>query len=260
MTQAQHAHGLTARDIHLGFGGVKVLKDVSVSFKPGHVTGLIGPNGAGKTSFFNCLTGHYRNDSGEISLDGVALNGVAPPSRARLGIARTFQHVALSPELSVVENVMFGLHASRKSGLMDAFVPLPGSLSDRDESRTKAVGALAAVGLEAIADEPAHVVAPGTLRLVELARAMVGKPRALLLDEPAAGLNSSETRELIETLQRIAAPDLVMVVVEHDMELIMKICDVIHVLNFGALIASGTPEEIRSNKLVAEVYLGAADD
>jgi branched-chain amino acid transport system ATP-binding protein len=260
MDVLQQNHGLAADGVHLAFGGVKVLNEVSVRFAPGQVTGLIGPNGAGKTSFFNCLTGHYRNDKGAISLDGAALNGIAPAQRARRGIARTFQHVALSPELSVVENVMFGLHASRRSGLLDAFIPLPPSLSDREATRHRALGALEAVGLAVIADRPAHLVAPGTLRLVELARAMVGRPRALLLDEPAAGLNSSETRELIETLRKIAAPDLVMVVVEHDMDLIMQICDVIHVLNFGTLIASGTPAEIRADKVVAEVYLGGGDE
>lgn len=252
--------GLTAENVKLAFGGVEVLKDVSVSFKPGQVTGLIGPNGAGKTSFFNCLTGHYRNGGGQVRLDGAPLNRVTPARRARLGIARTFQHVALSPELSVIENVTFGLHAARSSGLFDAFVPLPANLSDRSEARFRAMQALEAVGLGAIANEPAHVIAPGTLRLVELARAMAGRPRALLLDEPAAGLNSSETHELIHTLKALAAPDLVMVVVEHDMDLIMEICDVIHVLNFGALIASGTPAEIRSDKTVAEVYLGASDE
>jgi branched-chain amino acid transport system ATP-binding protein len=260
MASVHTQQGLGAENVHLAFGGVKVLNDVSVRFAAGQVTGLIGPNGAGKTSFFNCLTGHYRNDKGAISLDGVALNGITPPRRARLGIARTFQHVALSPELSVVENVMFGLHATRTSGLLDAFVPMPSHLSDRGSTRDSAMTALEAVGLADIADRPAHLVAPGTLRLVELARAMVGKPRALLLDEPAAGLNSSETRELIETLRKIAAPDLVMVVVEHDMDLIMQICDVIHVLNFGSLIASGTPSEIRADKTVAEVYLGAGDE
>ena len=260
MDMANRGAGLVAKDVNLAFGGLQVLKNVSVSFGPGAITGLIGPNGAGKTSFFNCLTGLYRPSSGDISLDGRELKGVSASRRARLGIARTFQHVALSPELSVAENVQFGLHASRTSGLADALLPLPSAWSDREESRHKAIEALSLVGLSDLADVPAGGVAPGTLRLVELARAMVGRPRALLLDEPAAGLNSSETKDLVHTLRQIASSDLVMIVVEHDMDLIMQICDVINVLNFGSLIAAGSPAEVQANPLVAEVYLGAADD
>ncbi len=244
----------------LRFGGLHVLKDVSLAFRPGVITGLIGPNGAGKTSFFNCLTGHYRLSRGTVAFDGEVLNSVPTVGRARRGIVRTFQHAALCSELSLLENVIVGLNTSRRSGWLDALLPLPERLSDRAQARDLAWAALERVGLAAQADVLAATAAPGVMRLVELARASVGDPRVILLDEPAAGLNSAETAELARIIQRLKAPGRVIVVVEHDMELIMGICDAIHVLNFGAVVASGTPAEIQRDPRVAEIYLGSGDE
>lgn len=251
--------GLFVEQVDLSFGGLQVLKDVSLSFLPGQITGLIGPNGAGKTSFFNCLTGHYRPSKGGIVFNGEDLTTSSTVSRARQGISRTFQHAALCSELSLLENVIVGLNMSRQSGWADALLPLPGAWSDREKARNAARAALENVGLGDQEDLPAGSAAPGVMRLVELARASVGAPKAILLDEPAAGLNSAETAELARIVRQLRAPDRVIVVVEHDMKLIMDICDRIHVLNFGAVVASGPPDEIQRNPRVAEIYLGTSD-
>ncbi|WP_108663235.1 ABC transporter ATP-binding protein [Acuticoccus kandeliae] len=249
---------LATQNVSLSFGGLTVLKDVSLQFLPGEVTGLIGPNGAGKTSFFNCLTGHYRPVSGRIVFGGEDLTNIPTEGRARRGIARTFQHAALSPELTLLENVVVGLNMRRSTGWLDALLPLPAIWTDRDEARARAREALRSVGLADRENVLAGEAAPGVMRLVELARARVGEPRAILLDEPAAGLNSAETAACGEVVTMLRAPDRAVVIVEHDMELIMSVCDRIHVLNFGEVVASGTPGEIQRDPKVAEIYLGAS--
>lgn len=254
------AASLQADGLSLAFGGHRVLADVSLDFRAGQVTGLIGPNGAGKTSLFNCLTGLYRPQAGRIALGAMRLEGLAPARRARQGLARSFQHVALSADLSVVENVMFGRARLGRAGWADAFLPLPRGRRERAEARAAAEAVLARLGLSDVAEASPAALPPGTQRLVEIARAIVAEPRVLLLDEPAAGLNAAETRQLTEALRALAAPGFVMVVVEHDMDLIMAVCDRIHVLNFGHLIASGTPAEIRADPEVVRVYLGDPDD
>jgi len=251
---------LAAERISLSFGGHRVLSEVTLDFRAGQVTGLIGPNGAGKTSLFNCLTGLYRPQEGTIALGGRRLEGVAPDKRAREGLARSFQHVALCADLSVVENVMFGRARLGRAGWADAFLPLPRGRREAADAREAAGEVLARLGLSACAEASPASLPPGTQRMVEIARAIIAAPRVLLLDEPAAGLNAAETRQLTEALRALASPDLVMVVVEHDMDLIMEVCDRIHVLNFGRLIASGTPAEIRADPEVVRVYLGDPDD
>lgn len=251
---------LTGRDIQLSFGGNKVLQGLSLEFRPGEITGLIGPNGAGKTSLFNCLTGAYRPQGGSISFAGQELRGLSPAQRAARGIVRSFQTVALCPDLSVVENVMMGLARNYHAGWLDAFLPLRRGRTERAEMRDKAMAALQEFGLAPSADLLPEQLPPGNQRLVEIARAIVGNPRVLLLDEPAAGLNNSETRDLARALERLISPALVMVVVEHDMDLVMSLCDRIHVLNFGEFVACGTPEEIRKNPDVIRIYLGGEDD
>lgn len=251
---------LTGRDIQLSFGGNKVLQGLSLEFRPGEITGLIGPNGAGKTSLFNCLTGAYHPQGGSISFAGQELRGLSPAQRAARGIVRSFQTVALCPDLSVVENVMMGLARNYHAGWLDAFLPLRRGRAERVEMRDKAMAALQEFGLAPSADLLPEQLPPGNQRLVEIARAIVGNPRVLLLDEPAAGLNNSETRDLARALERLISPALVMVVVEHDMDLVMSLCDRIHVLNFGEFVACGTPEEIRKNPDVIRIYLGGEDD
>jgi len=254
------AQALHAERISLAFGGLQVLSDVHVDFLPGRITGLIGPNGAGKSSLFNCLTGLYLPQQGRVSLGAARLERLPPTARAAHGLARSFQRVALCPEMTVAENVMFGLTRLCKAGWFSAFLPLPSGRRERAEVRAKALAALDLVGVRDLADKVVAQLPPGPLRLVELARAMVAEPRVLLLDEPAAGLNSLETRDLTAALRRIASPALVMVVVEHDMDLIMQLCDTIYVLNFGRIIAHGSPADIQKNPEVARVYLGEADD
>ncbi len=254
------ADALTAEGINLAFGGHRVLTDVSLDFRAGQITGLIGPNGAGKTSLFNCLTGLYQPQQGSIALCGRRIEALPPARRAREGLARSFQHVALCPDLTVAENVMFGRARLGKAGWFDAFLPLPRGRAEAAEARAAAEKVLARLGLSAFSEALPASLPPGTQRMVEIARAIVAEPRVLLLDEPAAGLNAAETRHLTEALRALAAPDLIMVVVEHDMDLIMQVCDRIHVLNFGRRIASGTPAEIRADPEVVRVYLGDPDD
>ena len=254
------AQRLRAENLRLSFGAIQVLKDVSVELEPGQITGLIGPNGAGKTSLFNCLTGLYRPQFGRIAFGGVPLEALPPHRRAALGISRSFQHMALCPDLTVLENVMVGLTLERRSGWANAFLPLPSRTREDVSARRKALAALESLGIAAVAETLPAELPPGTLRLVEIARAMAGNPKALLLDEPAAGLNAVETRDLMRALQRLIRPDLVVVVVEHDMDLIMQLCDRIYVLNFGQIIAHGTPAEVRADPEVVRIYLGGDDD
>ncbi len=260
MSAVAEAAPLRVEALALSFGGIQVLQDIALQFQPGEITGLIGPNGAGKTSFFNCLTGLYAPQKGSILLGDMRLEGVPPAGRAALGFSRSFQHVALCPELSVVENVMIGLDRQSEGGWLDAFLPLPRGRRERTHNRQLALDALTRLGIADLADASPTQLPPGVLRLAEIARAIAGEPRVLLLDEPAAGLNSVETHELAEALKRLRSPGLVLVVVEHDMDLIMEVCDTIHVLNVGRLLASGKPAEIRANPDVVRVYLGDDDE
>jgi branched-chain amino acid transport system ATP-binding protein len=251
---------LRGEGIALSFGGIKVLRGLDVEFRSGEITGLIGPNGAGKTSLFNCLTGAYQSQSGSIMYDGNPLDGLSPAGRAARGVVRSFQTVALCPDLTVVENVMMGLARNYRAGWACAFLPLPRGRRETAEMRQAALSALASLGLANSADLLPQQLPPGMQRLVEIARAIVGKPSVLLLDEPAAGLNNAETRDLTRTLRTIASPDLVMVIVEHDMDLVMSLCDRIYVINFGEVIACGPPDAVRSDEKVVSVYLGSDDD
>ncbi|WP_109467149.1 ABC transporter ATP-binding protein [Albibacillus kandeliae] len=256
----QVTNALRGDGIALSFGGIKVLKGLDVEFRAGEITGLIGPNGAGKTSLFNCLTGAYRPQHGSITYAGTSLDGLPPAARAGKGIVRSFQHVALCPDLSVRENVMIGVARNYSAGWASAFLPLSAGRKERQDMAAAADRVLADLGLADSADLLPSELPPGTQRLVEIARAIVGKPSVLLLDEPAAGLNNSETRDLMKVLRKLASTDLVLVVVEHDMDLVMSICDRIYVLNFGEFVAVGTPEEVRGNEDVVRIYLGSDDD
>ncbi|UXS05483.1 ABC transporter ATP-binding protein [Agrobacterium tumefaciens] len=255
-----HSKLLKGNSISLSFGGINVLKGLNVEFRSGEITGLIGPNGAGKTSLFNCLTGAYQPQGGSITYDGRPLDGLSPAARASRGVVRSFQTVALCPDLTVTENVMMGLARNYHAGWASVFLPLAGGRRETAEMKQAALETLSSLGLAEAAGLFPQQLPPGMQRLVEIARAIVGKPSVLLLDEPAAGLNNAETRDLTRTLKSIASPDLVMVVVEHDMDLVMSLCDRIYVINFGEVVTCGAPDAVRTNERVVSVYLGSDDD
>ncbi|MCP3400844.1 ABC transporter ATP-binding protein [Bradyrhizobium sp. CCGB20] len=261
MTAMAGSDGLVAENIALAFGGLQVLSDVSLTLRPGVITGLIGPNGAGKTSLFNCLTGLYHGQRGNSRFGGRSLNGMGPAERAACGITRSFQNLAMCPDLSLLENVLVGLTLTRRSGWFSAFVPTPAQRAEQQDVERRAMAALNELGIASAAHDKPSDLPPGTLRLAEIARAIASGPRAILLDEPAAGLNAVETRDLMRALKRLMRPDLVLLVVEHDMDLIMELCEHIYVLDFGRMIANGSPAEIRAHPDVIRVYLGDdADD
>jgi len=243
--------GVTVR-----FGGLTALDDVTLSTAPRQVTGIIGPNGAGKTTLLNSVCGFVRPASGRISFDGHELTGVRPHRLADLGIARTLQGVGLFRGLTVAENVMVGATHAARAGFWSALFGLP--RSDRDERRLReqAAAALGRVGVAELADSMPGTLAYGLRKRVALARALVGHPRLLLLDEPASGLSEKELPELGGLIREFAA-EATVVVIEHRMDLMMSVCDTIFVLDFGKLIAAGPPAQVQADPAVTAAYLGA---
>jgi branched-chain amino acid transport system ATP-binding protein len=243
--------GVTVR-----FGGVTALEDVSLRAAPRQVTGIIGPNGAGKTTLLNATCGFVRPSAGTISFGGHELTGIRPHRLAGLGIARTLQGVGLFRGLSVIENVMIGATHAARAGFWSGLFGLP--WSDRDERRLReqATQALTRVGAAALADSMPDTLAYGLRKRVALARALVGRPRLLLLDEPASGLSEQELPELGDLIREFAEEASV-VVIEHRMDLMMSVCDTIFVLDFGKLIAAGPPDQVQADPAVTAAYLGA---
>jgi branched-chain amino acid transport system ATP-binding protein len=238
------------------FGGLTALDDVSISAAPRQVTGIIGPNGAGKTTLLNATCGFVKPSRGSITFDGHELTGIRPHRLAGLGISRTLQGVGLFRGLSVAENVMIGATNAARAGFWSGLFGLP--RSDRDERllREQAVQALSRVGAADLADSMPGTLAYGLRKRVALARALIGHPRLLLLDEPASGLSEKELPELGDLIKEFAAEASV-VVIEHRMDLMMSVCDTIFVLDFGKLIASGTPAQVQTDPAVTAAYLGA---
>ena len=239
---------LELRNVGLRFGGITALDDVSMDVEAGKVVGLIGPNGAGKTTAFNVITRLYQPDEGSVMFDGQELLKVPPHNVIRRGVARTFQNNELFPTMSVMDTVLIGAHSTTKF--------------KRDaECRAAAREALALVGIERYERRFVAGLAFGARKQVELARALASKPRLLLLDEPAGGLNHEEVAQLGAFIQRLRDElDLTVLLVEHHMNLVMRISDHVHVLNFGRMLASGTPDEIQRNPHVVEAYLGGEID
>ena len=248
---------LQANHVTIRFGGLTAVSDFNLSVAPGELLGLIGPNGAGKTTIFNMLTGVYKPTEGEIRIGGVSTAEMKPYQITSLGLARTFQNIRLFKELTVLENVKIGGHIHYKYSGTSAVLHTNRFHAAEDEAEVEAMKLLDIFDLRTRADHAAKNLPYGDQRRLEIARALAARPKLLLLDEPAAGLNDSETRALMRTIHDIRDRfQIAILLIEHNMELVMGICERIVVLNFGKTIAEGTPEQIRSNDAVVEAYLG----
>lgn len=249
---------LKAENVSEVFGGLKAVDDFNIYINKGELIGLIGPNGAGKTTAFNLITGVYRPTTGEITFDGSSIVGLKPYQITQRGITRTFQNIRLFSELSVLDNVKIAYHCHVKYGLLESVLRMGRYFSEEEEIEKESLNLLKIFKLDEHANEVAKNLPYGAQRRLEIARALAAKPKLLLLDEPAAGMNPQETHELMEMIQWIRKQfGLTVLLIEHDMSLVMGICERIYVLEYGIIIASGTPEEIQNNPEVIRAYLGA---
>ena len=252
---------LNVRNVTMNFGGINAIKDVSFEVNSNELVGLIGPNGAGKTTLFNILTGVYVPTSGEILFSDKSIVGQKTYKVTQLGIARTFQNIRLFKELSVIDNVKVAMNKDIEYGTITAMFRLPKFYRIEKEVESRALELLEIVGLKGKSEELAKNLPYGEQRKLEIARALATNPKLLFLDEPAAGMNPQETNDLTSLIQKIKSEyELTIVLIEHDMSLVMSTCDKIYVLDYGLLIANGSPEEIKKNKRVIEAYLGEVGD
>ncbi len=248
---------LDVRELGIDFGGLTAVDSFNLMIGRNEITGLIGPNGAGKTTVFNLLTNVYQPTRGSILLDGVPTAGKKTYQVNRMGVARTFQNIRLFKDLSVIDNIRVGMHESMRYNLVYSLLRLPRYWKEEKHTTERAMELLDMFHMADLANTQAGSLPYGAQRRLEILRALATRPKLLLLDEPAAGMNPSETAELMEYIRRIRDEfDLAILLIEHDMNLVMGICEGIAVLNFGRVIAKGTPDEIRNNPQVIEAYLG----
>ena len=249
---------LKVEGLYKSFGGVHAIQDVSFEVPKGVVYSVIGPNGAGKTTLFNLVTGIYTPSAGRVFFEGSEIGGVAPDELARRGMSRTFQNLQVCMNLSALDNVMIGGHLKLNSSMLAAMLRWPGLSSADKKARTRAAELLAFVGCERYINSEASQMPYGALKRLEIARALAADSKILLLDEPAAGLNHTETHEIEDLIAKLAKSGLTVVLVEHDMKLVMNVSDRILVLDYGKRLAEGSPAEIQANPDVIAAYLGGA--
>ncbi len=252
---------LDVRNLGIDFGGLTAVDEFHVTIGQTEICGLIGPNGAGKTTIFNLLTGVYQPTRGCVLVKGIDIKGKSVAQVNRMGVARTFQNIRLFTNMTALDNVKVGMHHDIKTPLVTSLFHLPGFQKAEREADEKAMELLNFMGLGAVAHLPAGSLPYGIQRRLEIVRALATKPSILLLDEPAAGMNPSETAELMTQIRRIRDTfHIAIMLIEHDMNLVMGVCESIAVVNYGKIIAKGTPEQIQSNPAVIEAYLGHSEE